>query len=583
MAVRARARALLNNALGDFGTLRSELDAVTHGKGTKVIIQIFCTYFFFCKAIARDFVINSLTVYFTEHMHTSANLANDLATAARQPFGMKPLWGAMSDVFPVCGYHKRWYIVQGVATACLCATILSKDWVTSYSVATLLFIGFEYGGAVVDSCTQARYTELMKRTGKATIVSFAWMLIQVCGIFGAFANLLLSGSVQQRLGLLNLDGSRDLLILIRLAIPCTIPMLLPAILNFIQEEPAASFCTPSYARISQHTGIFKLCMGLSLGVVLSTGLLVFQAPLGARLAYNVALSVAVFWYSFQVLPHNIAKPNLYSFLCNALQLYFMSPLQIFYTGGNAYGLPHGTEGPPCIPDGPGFSSAHYQFVGTFAGAVAGSVGVYIFQRTISHWPVRKAFWVTTVFKMGATFLDLVILERWNHRLLGTTPGHPESQWVDEWCFVVGATAIEKIVEMLDFLPGSVMIGKLCPRNMEATVFAVLAASANFGLSIANINGTIFLEAIGVSFRLKTGECSQSGLLGLRGLSWGRIVGGVLLPALTIPLTFVLLPDIRLDEDFLGEEPDVQHSSVELAVSEHGSSVVSSNTRMLLKP
>merc|ERR1739844_444032 len=118
----------------------------------------------------------------------------------------------------------------------------------------------------------------------------------------------------------------------------------------------------------------------------------------------------------------------------------------------------------------------------------------IFDNVIVKWNVRPAFWVTTVFQMCSTMLEVSILERWNHVPFGTTPG--VDQTVDQWFFLFGPLCIEKIVEMLDFMPCNVLIGKLCPESMEATIFAVLAGSQNFGSNLAFLFGAVIVEALG---------------------------------------------------------------------------------------
>merc|ERR1711957_985962 len=120
------------------------------------------------------------------------------------------------------------------------------------------------------------------------------------------------------------------------------------------------------------------------------------------------------------------------------------------------------------------------------------------------------------------------------------------------------------------------IGKLCPPNMEATIFAVLAGSQNLGASIARVFGGLAVEALGVSFRRcgKDDDCvfectnpfysmtnwavydnkPDSGAgFGLHGLSIVKLAGSFILPFMTIPLTFYLLPDKLLTDEFLDED------------------------------
>merc|ERR1712087_802479 len=175
---------------------------------------------------------------------------------------------------------------------------------------------------------------------------------------------------------------------------------------------------------------------------------------------------------------------------------------------------------------------------------------------IVKWKVRPAFWITTAFKAGATLLEVMLIERWNHRLFGTTPGAPESQWVDQAFFMVGAQAVFKIVDMLDFMPFNVLIGNMCPPGMEATIFAVLAGSQNFGQTIATVNGGIFTRFMGVTFSKDYSQCANPEVpwaFGMSAFGVVRVVAGMVLPAITIPLTFVLLPDKLLSEKY--EFPD----------------------------
>merc|ERR1712203_823287 len=223
----------------------------------------------------------------------------------------------------------------------------------------------------------------------------------------------------------------------------------------------------------------------------------------------------------------------------------------------------------CMADLPGFSTSYYQTVGQFLGAVAAVIAVLLFDQFIVKWKVRPAFWITTVFKAFATILEVMIIERWNHRLFGTTPGTPEGQWVDQIFFLFGAQAIYKIVDMLDFMLNNVLIGNMCPKGMEATIFAVLAGSQNFGSNVANLNGGIFARYMGVVYSGNFDNCANPTVAwagGITAFGVVRIMAGIVLPAITIPLTFVLLPDKLLSEKY--EQPDAD-GDVELTGAGEG--------------
>merc|ERR1711920_823294 len=102
--------------------------------------------------------------------------------------------------------------------------------------------------------------------------------------------------------------------------------------------------------------------------------------------------------------------------------------------------------------------------------------------------------------------------------------------------------------MLNSMPQTVLIGKLCPKGMEAQTFAVLAALSNFGSNVAFVNGAIAAQVMGVSFaKLST---NPPGPLGIRQLGWLKLLATFWLPLATVPFTWLFLPDINLNDDFL---------------------------------
>merc|ERR1719221_1937681 len=50
------------------------------------------------------------------------------------------------------------------------------------------------------------------------------------------------------------------------------------------------------------------------------------------------------------------------------------------------------------------------------------------------------------------------------------------------------------------MPSIVLIGKLCPKDIESTVFAILAGFSNFGSNLANVLGKVLLDSLGVELQ-----------------------------------------------------------------------------------
>jgi len=583
----------------DLEVLKRDLNKVTDGNGKKVLTQLFLTYFLFCKAMCRDWYLATAFPLYVRVLNTDGATFDVLYPASRAPFGIKTLWGSLSDAVPMFGFHKRFYILWGatVSTACIASMAYVAEtcknnplgetdeekfpcgptgpegnktyyWAT---LLTMLIFMCEYGQATVDSLTQARYTELMKMMGTPTIVSFVWFLMNSCTMFSAWGNLLLQ------------DGQWG--VLLYLALPMALPFLVPAALNWLAEEPAQSFCSPDCEKVTKHRGIFAMSMVLAFGSIGGTVLTLTYPKEGLfRGAYYAALAAIFFAMAYKVLDRKIADPALYMFLCSALRLFFGGSLQGFYTlsntqqgidacirdvgsGAHQYsaqeceslGFAHEWDertlpGYICIPGGPGFPIWYYQFFGSLIGAAAATCAVVIFEKVIVFWNVRAAFWVTTMFQILSSCLEISVLERANHQLFGTDPKLESSRLVDYSFFLLGTQAIDKIIEMLDFMPCNVLIGKLCPAGMEATIFAILAGSQNYGSQIAFVNGGIAMTSLKVDIKA-SGDCQNptDNFAGIKGLTLARIIGGIILPAITIPLTFVFLPNRGLSDDFLDEE------------------------------
>ena len=143
---------------------------------------------------------------------------------------------------------------------------------------------------------------------------------------------------------------------------------------------------------------------------------------------------------------------------------------------------------------------------------------------------KTAFWVTTLVKVVASIFDLGIILRWNIAM-----GIP-----DKAAFMLGATIIEGVVEMMDFMPGVILTSRLCPKNLEAVVYALLAGFQNFGTAVGQTMGVYVAttDTLGVNTDTSGGECD------FENFKW-IIVLQMLVQLLTIPLTFFLVPNLSM--------------------------------------
>ncbi|CAK0859169.1 unnamed protein product [Prorocentrum cordatum] len=204
-------------------------------------------------------------------------------------------------------------------------------------------------------------------------------------------------------------------------------------------------------------------------------LLLLRMHMAVKFSYSVCCVAVLMYASYQALPRVVANCNMYMF-CGSCLTVGVLILDLWYTAS-----------PLCVPGGPMFSQTYYLTFCVIAGSLAGLAGVWTFETYMTKWNARKAFWVTTLVKVVASLVDQVLINRWN-----LVVGLP-----DEYAFFLGNAVIREMVVMLDFMPVMVLIGKLCPKNIESTVFAVLAGFSNFGSNIGSVLGTILIEVLGV--------------------------------------------------------------------------------------
>ena len=148
------------------------------------------------------------------------------------------------------------------------------------------------------------------------------------------------------------------------------------------------------------------------------------------------------------------------------------------------------------------------------------------------------FWVTTLVRTAGAVFDVLIVAR-----LNVVVGIP-----DKLAYLLGSTIIYNVVYMMDFMPAVVLTTRLCPKDLEAVIYALLAGYQNFGQQVSRTIGVVLISSrkYGVRTDMDGGECDFDNLPRL------IAVCHMLLPLITVPLTFVLIPRARLDERLLAD-------------------------------
>lgn len=396
--------------------------------------------------------------------------------------------------------------------------------------------------AMCDSLSQGKYTEICKWKG-SSIVSFT-MYLKTTGYMVASIITPIFNDTNPQFNLY-------------FVLPLVGQAIIVQAMNFMGDRRLDRLCFFDSELFHKDRGIILLGLGLGIWALILAIAGVIGASAGVLLGMSAGGLGAVLIATFSVLPREVAKVNTYMLFCRVAYLDLRYVLQQWYTAPESQ-----------CPDSPHFPNKVYQLMGYVMGNLASLFGVFLFERYVSHWNARPAFWVTTVFTMVASLFDVMMVTNFNRVVLGWVPfiGGQVVTWFgqdypmrleDIFGFLIGSQAIKPLAVTLDDMPATVLLSKICPPGVETTVFAMLAAMQNMGLQMSGLLSSNFLQFFEVNLDKTKNICDLGEApFGMNGLLFAVVTGNMILPMTTILATWALIPNKRLDEDF-GEDTDGQ--------------------------
>lgn len=437
-------------------------------------------------------------------------------TVAQTPWAMKAAIGLVSDTVPLFGYHKRSYIIlvsiMGAVSFGVIGFVQFSAWLAPLA-AFLLLMG-QLQLATVDLLCEGKYAEMMvsKPESGSDLVTYVWGLYMV----GTFIGSVVAGPVADHF------NPRYIFIV---CLPLAAQVIFPTIAGWLPEERVENeHSVIRMDKIRTHPDLFKLSIAMTVGAM-AVG---FSALLGngnVQSGISVAVAFILCVLGSKWLPGMLKQANLYMFLSSMLYVSLPGALDYWYTADEH-----------CVPDGPHFSFTYYVTYASIVGSVAGAIGVAAFQTFLSRGNFRTAFWTTCIVKLAASFFDIFIVKRYN-KLFGIP---------DKLAFLLGDAIIFQVAYILDFMPAVVLTSKVCPKGMEASVYALLASYQNLGTNVSRTLGVALIDLLGIK---TTVPCNFANL------PKAIFIAHVLLPLLVFPLVFVLIPDAKMTDDLLEHDPE----------------------------
>jgi len=497
--------------------------------GWRFMWHVTGVYFGF-KGITYNLLYTIKTPYFLNYLQLESAIYNNYGQIIVAPYSMKAFYGVISDLFPILGWRKRWYM-SAVSILSLFVFLFLTFVPLEQSAAipaVLLFATSFFCQAVADLYTEARYSEVMIDNPYvgSDIVSWNWGLYQVATLIVAVTAGLMSDKYQNTGEVMWLRGA------LAIGIPFSAQLILPAIFNFMGEVRL-----PEGKRGFQAEVWKKERKTLTLGIVMGVCVVVnivfqmfsdqFAEAIGLSgtqaqlplLIESLLISLVAGGATYYFLPRMIAHAMVYMFLSSAVFVIF--PMDSWYLAT-----------PACVPDGPHFDYAYYITFNGIMAAIFGGIGVLVFQGVMSEWSVRPCFWVTTLLQ-SIVGLSEVLQTAGVWRDIGIPY---------KVSYFLGQALLGQVTYMMLFMPGVVLTSKLCPKGVEGTMYALLAGFNNFGQNIAGNLGSYMFDVAGIKLGDalgERGECND------KNVWWILLIGESLLPLICIPLTFWMIPEGKL--------------------------------------
>lgn len=473
-------------------------------------VPAFASVYFGVKGLAGGLAGSAALPLFMNHYGVTIERFQAYSIAVMTPWSLKPLFGLLSDGVPICGRRKLPYMFMAALVGTWCLGVLggSLGSVCAGGAAGLLF-GVSLEIAVVDLLAEAKYAELMAENPetKSDLASFVW----ACTFSGSILAAVVAGPMA--------DAELFKGIFVLALVPAA-QVMAPLVLGMLDDPSGVEGCQFALLKHRGQCGpavLSAIMAAASLG--LTAVALAFDDP-SAKLGYSLAASGVLIVGGFKLLPQTMARCNLYMFLASASYLSLPGALDYFYTAPEA-----------CVPGGPHFDMTYYIMWSSIAGGLAALGGITLFQTCFQDWRLRPLFWFPTVLRCAAAAVDLVIIMRWNVSI-GVS---------DKVMFMLGNNIVGAAVTQLDRMPAVILTSRLCPRGSEAIAYALMAGFQNFGGAVSSAVGSALTSALGVEADLETNDCHFEALPLL------VVASHVLLPVLVLPLTFLLIPNVRLDD------------------------------------
>lgn len=408
------------------------------------------------------------TFLLKDELHLGPAELSALTGVFTLPWTIKPLYGFLSDGFPLFGYRRRSYLVLAGLTGCLSYSAVGHDFWgllgdnnVAYTVGALVVSSaciaisdVVADGIVVQKTRESAETNPALAGG---LQSLCWGSAAIGGLLSAY----FSGS------LLEVMKPQDVF-----ALTAILPFVVASIGFLIDETPVSrSSKDSSNALATPEDGALD----------------------------DVKSQISSLWEAIK--KPEIYKPAAFIFLWQSTptsegaMLFFMT-------------------------DDLGFGPEILGRV-RLIGAISSLFGVWLYNSYLKTKSIKDILFWSTIISFPLGLLDLVLITHANRAV-----GIPDTY------FVFGDDVILSVLGEIAFLPSLVLAARLCPKGVEAVLFATLMSINNGAGTVGTEVGAFLTKTLGVTesnfdnLALLSFVCNLTSLYPLLFIGWLDGVGSV---------------------------------------------------------
>jgi MFS family permease len=441
--------------------------------GWKLLILIFA-----CQHLGRG-MSDTMHVKATPWLYKAYNIpapkGQVFSAIAKSPFALRPLLAMASDACPIVGYNKTPYmLVVSFLGSCASAAIAMMPHdaaITMMPHAASLRFGevlvalflITLQISVCDVLSEAKYAESVRKSpaNGPMMAGYVWGGLELSIMLGVLCGGLLIQFYSVR------------------AVYCilTIPLVIAFIVvacGYVEErkQRRGEILQARERFIAQpEVMMFTLYLFAAACIFLRVGL---SGDTTAACATSFILCIILICFACLFFTPLIAKIIIFAALQRAFALKTSIAAFYFYS-----------DRPRMYPAGPHFSAFFVFSIMGIAGAAFSWIGVLGYMRFFSSWRSRRLILFAGTLACSLHLLDAVLFSRANLRL-----GIP-----DEF-FVLSSIGLESAAETWMWMPIMVMFAHICPKGMEATMYATILGARYLGSTAGDSFGALLLEKLG---------------------------------------------------------------------------------------